>query len=405
MTKHRLGSLDATALDDALHGILSMLGDPKISASRWESYVKGTSERERAYGLLNAVGLDYGAGVATSVILALGTGQMAALSSITPEDLEAAAAKLLQIAASAEAKVKAPSKELFEEAMSEVNWPKAAREAASFSGKTHDPMGLWDYSMAREDQIYIQDFAYAVTMYPQIAAGQLEDAAIWMRQAYPVRWGPGEISYVPETLIEMGAEPLRLELIRILKDGNKEITKLGSYGRRVVALPDNLIFTKLAWSNGGEAWQVIYGENDRLVRAVARRGAKTTTLDANELLLPAHPWLVDKIASELDPLPLYGLSTEAQERGEDPEPDDQGMKEIVRRLVAQAMPGADREEHAVSSLEAWEMFQKAKKQHLEDPLRKDAIAMEFVVMVFKSAEKHGPVMPYYRVFDEWLNRP
>lgn len=405
MSRHRLGSLDYSALDDALHGILSMLGDPKISASYWEDYVTGSDARRRSYGLLNAVGTDYGAQVATDVIMAMGAGQSYANTHIKPADLEAAAAKLREIAEAADAKatVQPPDVALFEEAVSETRMPKAAREAAAFKAKTHDPMALWRHAESLEGQVYIHDFFYAVGTYMGLAASRLEDAAIWMKVPYPVRYGPGEISYVPETLIEMRDEQLQTELVRILKAGNKEVAKRTYYGQRAEPLPANLIFTVLSWSNGGKRWQVIYGTNDRLVGAVAKRGQKTTQLDANELLLPFHPWLVDKIAEELDPLPIYTQSLEARERDDDIKPNDAGMREVVRRLVAQGNPDFDRETLAVESIEVWEIAQKAKAQY-QNNKNQINISMESLAYIFKIAGLKGQIMPYYRVFEAWLER-
>jgi hypothetical protein len=405
MSRHRLGSLDGTALDDALHGILSALGDPRISSSYWETYVTGSDTRQRAYGLLNALGTDYGAQVATDMILAMGAGQVPAMEAMTPADLEAAAAKLHEISAAADAKatLQPPDTALFEEVLAETRMPKAAREAASFKSKTHDPMMLWDYAVGREDQIYVHDFFYSVGTYMAVAAGMLEDAAIWMKTGYPVRWGPGEISYVPETLVEMQGEQLNKELARVLKAGNQQVARLISYGQRAETLPANLIFTKLAWSNGGKRWQVIYGENDRLVRAAARRGQKSTTLDANELLLPFHPWLVDKIAEELDPLPIYAQSLEAKERDENIKPTDAGMREVIRRLVAQGNPDFDREEISVETVEVWEVAKKAKAQYRKDKSQIN-FSMQALAYIFEIAGKNGQIMPYYRVFEEWLER-
>jgi hypothetical protein len=140
------------------------------------------------------------------------------------------------------------------------------------------------------------------------------------------------------------------------------------------------------------------------VSSVARRGKKSTELDANELLLPFHPWLVDKIASELDPLPLFDLSLEAKERNKELGPDDKGMRELARRLIAQGMPDLDREEQAVEAFEVWDVMQRAKEVRAAGQGGPN-IPMESMMFIFKTAGLRGPTIPYFTLFEKWLERP
>jgi hypothetical protein len=97
-----------------------------------------------------------------------------------------------------------------------------------------------------------------------------------------------------------------IEIVAIA-DINTEIAKLVSYGVREMPLGEAPNY-RLNWSNGSARWwsypDAISDEQE------------TIKLDANELAVSVvSKEVLDRVLPWLDPLPLYGASSEARDRG------------------------------------------------------------------------------------------
>lgn len=121
----------------------------------------------------------------------------------------------------------------------------------------------------------------------------------------------------PKTLINKIATSLALKYrktmpvltqkdIKNLKLANYEISKRMSYGvREELADQPGII---ASWSNGAAQWFPFSDvKKDEII-----------TVDANEMYVPLSRQQFNRIRLRLDPLPLYGLSTEARMRGHAP---------------------------------------------------------------------------------------
>jgi hypothetical protein len=105
------------------------------------------------------------------------------------------------------------------------------------------------------------------------------------------------------------------ELGNVLDHINSIITGRTTYGRRNETI-DSLDFTKLVWSNGSAAWYPSSGTQERALtkKLFHKTEIDMGHLDANMIIVPYPPAVVDLILSSLYPLPLYRYSFEAKAR-------------------------------------------------------------------------------------------
>jgi len=104
-------------------------------------------------------------------------------------------------------------------------------------------------------------------------------------------------------------EELTKEELEAFVEVNRQVGERTMYGIRKETVPEGE-YAILTWSNGAGRWMV----SGWLYRD--RKTGDTVDLDANMLLVKYPQQQVEKFIAYLDPLPLYGLSTEARMRGE-----------------------------------------------------------------------------------------
>jgi hypothetical protein len=90
-------------------------------------------------------------------------------------------------------------------------------------------------------------------------------------------------------------------------------------------------------------------------------GQGSIVLDANQILVPFHQTLVQKVVAGLDDIPLYVYSTEAKERGEYPEPTDRNVMNAVRSIIEAQNPDLDHEEQSLLTAEMFDHLVKARR--------------------------------------------
>lgn len=102
------------------------------------------------------------------------------------------------------------------------------------------------------------------------------------------------------------------EEIRAFLATEDQIGRLTNYGRKDDVIPSQ-DFTILRFYNSSADWSVIYA-----METLKAKKAKTVNLDANEIVVPFKPSIMENIKTCLSTHPLYRLSSEAQWRGETP---------------------------------------------------------------------------------------
>lgn len=370
--RNRLGSISRETFQGMLAEVAGQWD--KHLDEWWGQYQEGGDPRQRAFGLLNALGTAYGIHLFRQAAARLPENPDA-------ETLRAAAGELRAMARRQGAAREALAPEAFREALAVIPVPPG-----------DSPEELWQFSLD-DGGLYIRDFHASIMDVLQLAAMTLDEASNYTDDPFTVvRHGD---RFVPQVLMELDRESLDRQLLLVLRAANREIKQRTSYGAREVRLPKKGEPTVVFWSNAAEAWGVDE-QKSRRARQAMRKGQEGIELDANEILLPYHPWLVERILTEFDRLPLYSQSMEARHRGAALEANDRGMREVFRMLIRQANPYLDPEDLSLESAATWEIAQKAKEG--------DRGALERIELLFAEAGDQGSVMPFYRIFDEWMRR-
>lgn len=153
---------------------------------------------------------------------------------------------------------------------------------------------------------YLYDFTFSMLLYSLeklIAASLSED---------PVEFIGKTLMLVNQRHEKMAAEMSDEQLANIVDDINSLISGRTYYGLRSNAV-NSLDFTKLYWSNGARRWLIGAGTYDQaLVQKLIYKKELSYRLDANEIIVPYPPAIVELILSSLYPLPLYFSSLEGK---------------------------------------------------------------------------------------------
>lgn len=198
-------------------------------------------------------------------------------------------------------------------------------------------------------------------------------------------------AYIPKAILDLSEYEERTLLKTIIRESNKKIAQRGFYGVRQEPLPPTGDFTILYWSNGPSVWFV---DNRTETAMIARdEGREGMRLDANQVLVPFHQALVQKVLVALDDIPLYVYSTEAKERGEYPEPTAKNVQKALRSIVEAQNPGQDQEEYALRAAELFDLFVRARRYD------KAAIAEARVILESQPVNLY----PFVQLIEQWMN--
>jgi|FLYN01.1.fsa_nt_gi hypothetical protein len=205
------------------------------------------------------------------------------------------------------------------------------------------------------------------------------------------QWGPPWIA----KLHELPEEEERFILETVTKDINETIAKRTYYGPRSERIPDDPFPTALFWSNAAETWMVDWEKTERIQR-LKGQGIQEVTLDANEIIVPHPPHLIEKITDALDPLPLYAFSVEAKEREGYPKPTDAAIRKMLRAVIRQLHPRVDEEELRILAIQWFETLSKAKRFRTPEDMVEASKLREAILSVAPG---------FIRLLDEWFEAP
>jgi len=340
-----------------------------------EDYVKGKEPSTKAYGYLNALGYEYGYVLAEAFLSDF-------LAADDPDQAAAAAAQ-----ASRDIRTWLVDVMSRAEPMDLHLVREAIREVGERMPKGAPPEEMVRVGQQYSNGMYIRDFSYSLAGALQAAMWAADRYLSWHKVPYAVSYENGE--YIPDMFQDPSREMLK-DAVRI---ANNEIKNRTYYGMRNTKLPDHPNFTVLAWSNGAEAWRIMYGMIDPLVRQVMIDGGGTERLDANYILVPVHPAVMRLVVDEIDPLPLFEYSFEAKLRGKYPHADERTVRKVLRAIVDAEFPNEDVEERAVLAIEMWEALNRAK---MGDPMAQNEIDV-----FFRGLQQNS--MPYLKVLTDWLD--
>jgi hypothetical protein len=372
--RHGLGSVSQDELDK-VQDELRTTDWRNFGMSYLEDFEKGRDIRSKAFGYFNALGYEYGYALAKAYIDGF-------LSAPDPDSAEIEAARASELLGSHidDVMQRAPliDAEYARQAIEEVGDRLPAVE---------NPEELIDFASRHDRGIYMKDFSYSVAEALNWARKALRNFMVWYSVPYPVVYDEKK-GYIPEIF----QEPSREELKRAIKLANHEIRKRTYYGYHKVRLPDHPNLSILAWSNGGENWHIMWGTINDVARSVVLKGQREITLDANEILVPIHPTVMERVVEELDPLPLFDFSIEAKVSGRYPQADDKTVRKVLRAMVDTEMPESDPEERAIVAMDLWDAFVKAKAGNL---------AAQRVVEQFFLGLEH-PTLAYTNILEDWM---
>jgi hypothetical protein len=376
-----LGRMDEGSLKKVQSHIVNhLLKLDRHGLSYLEDYTSNKSNPEmQAYGYLNALGNQYGYAMAEAFLEGF-------LSARTSEEAAQAAREASKDMDPwiLDAMERAPSlsTDVIRQAIAEVGdrLPKGAPPEEMIKEALKDPKG-----------IYIKDFYYSLAGALQLAKHAVENFLAWHLAKYPVEYDEEAREYVPELF----SEPTRQDYKRAVKSANEEIRKRTYYGLREENLPNHPNFTILGWSNGAEEWHIMYGLIEPAVRQVMLYGGGPIRLDANYILVEAHPKVMQAVLPELEPLPLHEYSLEAKIKGKYPYADDRTVRKVLRVIVDAEYPEVDQEERALMAIDLWEAFVEAKQG--------SKIGQEIVEQFLLNLK--NPSMPYFNILDQWFTGP
>ena len=178
------------------------------------------------------------------------------------------------------------------------------------------------------------------------------------------------------------------DLANILDNINSEISGRDTYGlRNQQGFPGDA--TKLVWSNGSASWHISRTLGTQLLDKHVYNRTRDIRLDANEIIVPYPPEIVEMIQSSLYPLPLYAYSLEGKGRARakhagEPLVSDKEVKMMIKSTYKQAY-GEDKPLLDYMIDGDWAKFMQFKSEsfdetelvaYLEDRVRYDVIYPE-----------------------------
>ncbi len=221
------------------------------------------------------------------------------------------------------------------------------------------------------------------------AAYSLERILAAMRADDDVSWSRELETLVLDRSVAWAERVTDRDLANILDNINSEISGRDTYGlRSQSAFPGDA--TKLVWSNGSASWHISRTLGTQLLDKHVYKRTRDIRLDANEMIVPYPPEIVEMIQSSLYPLPLYAYSLEgkgkarAKHAGE-PLVSDREVKMMIKSTYKQAFNEDDTSLFEYMVKGDWAMFMQFKSEsfdekelvaYLEDRVRYGVIYQE-----------------------------
>lgn len=201
------------------------------------------------------------------------------------------------------------------------------------------------------------------------AAHTLEMILSAMRADDDVSWSRELQAMVLDRSIAWANRVTDRDLANILDNINSEISGRDTYGLRThSAFPGDA--TKLVWSNGSASWHISRTLGTQLLDKHVYKRTRDIRLDANEIIVPYPPEIVEMIQSSLYPLPLYAYSLEgkgaarAKHAGE-PLVSDREVKTMIKSVYTQAFDeGSSLFKYMLDG--DWAMFTKFKSESFDE---------------------------------------
>jgi hypothetical protein len=352
----------------------------KIGLQEFQNFTPDTERNSRAYKFMNGMGFLYGAALTRAY-----TSDLSAEDLSLPENIRAALDNLSMIFHDVDARREMKDDAVIRMAAQELphlvpDWldldQVIADARASYSGTG----------------VYINDFYWSVLQ----AISDIARGLNWFlladkrseNMAFRRERAGGE--FIPKELLDLNEEEERALLKTVIKEANKKIAERTWYGIRQEPLPKTGDFAILYWSNGPSIW---FADNRTESAMMARdNGQSSIRLDANQILVPFHQALVQKVLAGLDDIPLYVYSTEAKERGEYPEPTNKNVEKAVRSIIQAQYPDMDYEDHALLSAEMY--------GHLVKARRYDK-ASQLIVMTWLALQPVN-LLPFVQLIERWM---
>jgi hypothetical protein len=382
MKKLALGKVSEESYQDYLDAMDAAAKElEKLGLQEFQYFTPDTDRSSRAYKFMNGMGFLYGAALTRAY-----TNDLSAEDLALPGKIRTAISNLSMLYQDVDARREMKDDAVIRRAAEDLphlvpewlNLDEVIADAkASYSG-TGVYINDFYWSVLQS----ISDIARALNLF-LLADKRPENMAFRRERA------GGE--FIPAALLDLSEEEEKTLLKAVVRESNKKIAERTWYGLRQERLPKTGDFTILYWSNGPSIWFV---DNRTQSAMVARdNGLESVRLDANQILVPFHQALVQKVISGLDDIPLYEYSMEAKERGEYPEPTDKNVQKAVRSIIQAQNPDLDYEEQAVL---AAEMF-----GHLVKGRRYDRASQAIVAAWLEFQPVN--IRPYAELIKRWIN--
>lgn len=377
-----LGKVSTEAYQEYLDYLEANAKDlEKLGLQEFQNFTPEMEPHYIAYKFMNGLGFVYGAAITRAY-----TSDLSAKDLAFPKSVQAAIDNLSMIYQDVDSRremkddavIRMAAQDLPQYVPEWLNLDKVIADAkASYEGKG----------------VYLNDFYWSVLQtISAIARGLNFFLLADKRSEFMVfqREGPIGGQFIPRALLDLSEEEEKTLLKTVIKETNKKIAERTWYGVRQEPLPKTGDFAVLYWSNGPSTW---FLDNRTESAMIARdNGQGSIRLDANQILVPFHQALVEKVLAGLDDIPLYVYSTEAKERGEYPEPTNKNVQKAVRSIIQAQNPELDYEEHA---LLAAEMF-----DHLVKARRYDKASMAIVEAWLRLQPVN--LLPFTQLIERWM---
>lgn len=321
----------------------------KIGLQEFQHFTPDLDPNSKAYKFMNGLGFLYGAALTRAY-----TSDLSAEDLALPKNIHAAIDNLNMIYRDVDIRREMKDDTMIRAAAEEL--PHLVPEWLDLDQVIADAKASYSGT-----GVYINDFYWSVLQ----AISDIARGLNWFllaekrseNMAFRKEGAGGE--FIPQALLDLSEEEEKTLLKAVVREANKKIAERTWYGIRQEPLPKTGDFAILYWSNGPSVWFV---DNRTESAMVARdNGQNSIRLDANQILVPFHQALVQKVASGLDDIPLYVYSTEAKERGDYPDPTNKNVQQAVRSIIQAQNPDLDHEEQALLTAEMFGHLVKAKR--------------------------------------------
>lgn len=381
MKKLALGKVSRESYRDYLDALEAAAKEhEKLGLQEFRNFTPETEPSSRAYKFMNGMGFLYGAALTRAYTSDLSP------EDLTPESIRTAISNLNMMYQDVDARREMQSDSVIRAAAEEL--PQYVPEWLDLDEVIADARASYSGT-----GVYINDFYWSVLQ----AISDIARGLNWFlladkrREDMVFRREGAGGEFIPRGVLDLSEEEERTLLKTVVKEANKKIAERTWYGVRQEPLPKTGDFAILYWSNGPAVW---FPDNRTESAMIARdKGQNSIRLDANQVLVPFHQALVQKVAAGLDDIPLYVYSTEAKERGEYPEPTDKNVQKAVRSIIEAQNPDLDYEEHALLTAEMFDHLLKA---------RRFDRASQAIIAAWLQLQPVN-VLPFVQLIERWMS--